>query len=277
MKIVAFILLSLPLFSHALNLSQAYNDQAIQLSITGSDSEDFSQTGIKVNVVNNKNEAVTITADPGYIFNSEDELIQDLILTEPLFVIVNARDEATVEVRAMCIQADNGSPHVDDAFLPSTTYNEKLVQACQYIYKNNYQNHMGQDALWAISDNKSIYNISGEADIANPLRTYIADLVGVPFDASLINKNEHYVDKTVKAYALYLKFFLQETDDIKLQLFDHRGDFYRDLIVKDNQPKGRYDMQYKVSLLGLLGQKYFVRLYVGDEMRTEFTLVIKES
>ena len=136
---------------------------------------------------------------------------------------------------------------------------------------------MGQDALWAISDNKSIYNISGEADVANPLRSYIADLVGVAFDTSLINKNEHYVDQTIKAYALYLKFFLQETDDIKLQLFDHRGDFERDLIVKKNQPKGRYDMQYKVSLLGLLGQKYFVRLYVGDEMRTEFTLVIKES
>ncbi|MCB0503480.1 MAG: hypothetical protein KDD32_12415 [Bacteroidetes bacterium] len=277
MKTVAFILMFLPLFSHAINLMDAYQDEAIEISITGSDSEDFSQTGIKVDITNHKNEDISITADPGFIFHSDDETIQDLILTEPLLVNVKAKNNATAEARAMCIQAANGSPGIEHTFVPSAIYNDKLVKACQYIYQYNYQNHMGQDALWAISDNKSIYNISGEADVANPLRSYIADLVGVAFDTSLINKNEHYVDQTIKAYALYLKFFLQETDDIKLQLFDHRGDFERDLIVKKNQPKGRYDMQYKVSLLGLLGQKYFVRLYVGDEMRTEFTLVIKES
>ena len=53
--------------------------------------------------------------------------------------------------------------------------------------------------------------------------------------------------------------------------------YERDLLMRPDAEPGRYDMRYKISLYGMLGEKYYVRLFVGEEMRNEFTLVIKDS
>ena len=55
------------------------------------------------------------------------------------------------------------------------------------------------------------------------------------------------------------------------------AEYERDLLMRPNADRGRYDMRYKISLFGMVGEKYYVRLYVGEEMRNEFTLVIKET
>ncbi len=263
--------------SFGLSLSEAFHNNGIEVMIKGADSEMFADKVIQIDVVNNTGKAITIEETPGYIFNSEEDDVQDMILTEPLMFVIAPATKSSTGVHAMCIQLSNKSPRPNYTYLPGEYAKGSLLLASQFVHSNHFQNSMGQDAIWSISDDKSVYDITGPADIANPLRSFIAELKGVAFDTSLINKNEIYVPNTIKEYALFLKFYLQNSDDIKLQLFDHKGDFVRDLINKPNQSKGRYDMQYKIALKGLVGQKYYVRLFVGDDMRTEFPLLIQAS
>jgi hypothetical protein len=263
--------------SHGMSLSEAFKNKDLEISIQGVDVNLYADKNIQIDVVNHSGKELKIEEDPGFIFDSEANDVQDMILTEPLMFVVAPASKKSAGYHAMCIQLSNKSPQPDYRYVPGEYAKGSLLLASQFVHKNRYQNSMGQDAIWSISDDKSIYDITGPSDIANPLRSFIADLKGVAFDTSLINKNEIYVPQTIKEYALFLKFYLQESEDIKLQLFDHKGDFVRDLINKPNQMKGRYDMQYKIALQGLLGQKYYVRLYVGDDMRTEFPLMIQES
>jgi hypothetical protein len=263
--------------SFGMSLSEAFHNNGVEVVIKGVDSDLFADKSIQIDVVNNTGKAITIEETPGYIFNSEDADVQDMILTEPLMFVVQPKSKSSTGLYAMCIQLSNKSPRPDYKYLPGEYAKGNLLLASQFVHQNQFQNSMGQDAIWSISDDKSVYDITGPAEITNALRKFIAELKGVTFDTTLINKNEIYVPSTIKEYALFLKFYLQQSDHIKLQLFDHKGDFVRDLINKPNQMKGRYDMQYKIALKGLIGEKYYVRLFVGDEMRTEFPLLIQAS
>lgn len=272
--LLSTVLIFASFLSQAMSLNEAYANKDIEVTIHGADSDLFENKSIQVNIVNKTSSTIKITEEPGYIFDSEDEDVQDMILTEPLMFVINEASPQSFGVKAMCIQAKNKSPRTNLYYKPGKYATGNLLKTSRYINENNFQNSMGQDAMWAISDFKSPYDITGPAEIANPLRAFVADLLGVAFDTSLINKNEIYLPKGIKEYALFLNFYLQKTDDIKLQLFDHKGDFVRDLMNKPKQGKGKYDMKYKIALYGLYGQKYYVRLYVGDDMRTEFPLLI---
>ncbi len=279
--IISLVLLIASAFSgFSMTLTEAYKDPLIEVEITGESWEDessFDDKAITFKIFNKKRNCVNVTVDEGFILDSDEEDFQDMILTEPLQILAKSGVMTKVGAYAMCIQAENKSPIAELTYTPSKYADDELRSVCRYIYKNKYQNSIGQDAVWAVSDNHSIYDIAGPPEDANPIREYVAQYTPEAFDPTLVNENEHYIESTVKMYGLFLDFYLYETSDIKLQVFNHKGEFERDLFNKENQEKGKYEVTYRVALSGLLGQKYFVRLYVGDEMRKEFTLFIKES
>lgn len=260
--------------ARALELSEAFGAPGLRIEISGADSGD---RDIAVRVWNNGRSAVSITAGTGYVLSPEDESYQDMILTEPLEMLVEAGDHSETAVYAMCIQAADRSPSASTLFIPSRYADAPLRDLAAFIHRGDFQDISGQEAMWAVSDGKSLYDIGGSAARVNGLRQYVAGLKGEAFDSALVNRDAQYVERIVKEYALFLKFNLDDRSDIRLQLFDHKGEWVRDLLNYPGSQKGRYDMKYKVSLVGLDGQKYFVRLYVGNEMRNEFTLYIKDS
>ncbi|MCP4121819.1 MAG: hypothetical protein GY751_08690 [Bacteroidetes bacterium] len=277
LQIAIALMMATPGFS--MELMDAFNDAEIEITIQGLD---FSESGlndkeIKIGILNLKGHPVTITADAGFIFGSNEEDVQDMILTEPIDMIASNEYYNELGVNAMCIQSYNKTPRESDNFTPKRYAVGNMRALASFVYDHNYQNMMGQEAMWALSDGHSVYDIAGDAAIANPLRQYVANLTNISFDTSLVDKEIEYIDRRVKEYALYLKFYLHEKNDVKLQVYNHKGEFERDLIYKQNQDPGKYNMRYHLSLFGLLGQKYYVRLYVGEEMRNEFTVYIKES
>lgn len=275
----AFILTTLWLAAalipaRGMELSEAFGMPGLRVEIAGADSGD---RDIAVRVWNHGKSPVTISAATGFVLAPEDESYQDMILTEPLELFVEAGDQAETTVYAMCIQASDRSPSSSTLFAPSRYADAPLRDLAAFIHAQNFQDISGQEAMWTVSDGRSLYDIGGPAARVNGLRQFVADLIGEAFDTALVNSDADYVERFIKEYALFLNFNLTERSDIRLQLFNHKGEWVRDLMNHPGSQKGRYDMKYKVSLIGLDGQKYFVRLYVGEDMRTEFTLYIKDS
>lgn len=276
--LMALIMLSASL-GNAMDISEAYANELIEINITGLDYSEtiYKDKDIKIGILNLTGGSVEITARPGFVFGSAEGDVQDMILTEPLHMIASHESYTEDAVHAMCIQSSNKSPLAESVFYAKHYAGGSMETLAEFIHDNQYQNHMGQEAMWVLSNDHSVYNITGYADVANPIRQYVADLTGVFFDTSLVDKQVNYVPRTHKEYALYLKFYLQQREDIKLQVYNQKGEFDRDLMIYRDQEAGQYNFKYKISLYGMLGEKYYVRLYVGEDMRNEFTLLIKDE
>ena len=264
--------------AYGIELKDAFEDEQLEITIKGLDGMElgYADKDIWIGVLNLKDHPVTITVEPGFILHSEDGEVQDMIIIEPLEMIASSEYFNEAGVKAFCIQSGNLSPTTDDIFQPGEYAVGAMGLLAQYIHENEFANYMGQEAMWAISDRHSVYDINGYAEEANPLRHYVADLTGTMFDTSLVDKQVKYVLRTVKEYALNLRFYLDQKEDIKLQVFNQKGEFDRDLMIYPDQKAGQYNIRYHIALQGLIGEKYYVRLYVGEEMRNEFTLVIKD-
>lgn len=276
---IGFVLIHLTASASSIELKDAFYDKELEITIRGLKDTELAYEGkdIWIGVLNLKAHPVTITVEPGFILSSESGDVQDMIITEPLQIVASNEYFTESAVEAMCIQSINKSPADEDIFRPGEYAPGSMGQLARFIHKNNYNNHMGQEAMWVLSDNHPIYDITGPDADAIALRKYVAKLTGTTYDPSLAKKDIQYIDRRVKEYALYLKFYLEERDDIKLQVFNQKGEYERDLLMRPDAEKGRYDMRYKISLFGMIGEKYYVRLFVGDQMRKEFTLVIKET
>jgi hypothetical protein len=280
MRILALILFTAVVTNvRGIDLKDAFYAEGLEISIKGLSGHDvgYADKDIWIGVLNTKGHPVTITAEPGFILASEEGDVQDMIIVEPFEMIASSEYFTEAGVKAMCIQAGNKSPSVDNTFVPHKYAEGSLGLLAGYVHENNYVNHMGQEAMWVVSDKHSLYDITGYAVEANPLRQFVADLTGSSFDTSLVDKQVDYIDRRIKEYALYLKFYVEQREDVMLQVFNQKGEYERDLLMRPDAEPGRYDMKYKISLYGMPGEKYYVRLFVGDEMRNEFTLVIKDT
>ncbi len=136
---------------------------------------------LKVDVKNRTATSIRTSIPAGWVFVSQEEGVQDLIVMreEAIALIPNGR--ATVTCRAFCCEASNSGPGENEAYRKGHPAPEKLTTLARFVDSLDYDDDIVQSAIWVLSDGHDIGSVGALDSSANDtLRNKLSALSGQP-------------------------------------------------------------------------------------------------
>jgi len=115
-----------------------------------------------IKIFNKTNEHLKVEIPLGQIFEPADSTIQNMILTQQLFVQIAPQYSNTSDIYAMCIQQYDAGTSQDAIFFAKAVNKGHLLGMAELLQKYNVQDNLGQNAIWVISDNIPLSEINDE-------------------------------------------------------------------------------------------------------------------
>lgn len=210
-----------------ISIEEAMKEQLISAKATSNGK--YNQESVKM-VLSNKSASKLIVVIPaGFSFYPSDDGEQTLVTTEEQFLDLEPKSTTTKLLKAYCSEASDGAPTEFSTFTFGKTKLPTLQKLANYTSTHNVSPTALQDAVWAVSSDRSISNIVAETPEDKALRTFISELTGKkdawytsPQNYEL-NESRNIVSETVKIQG-DLKFSLAETTT-----------FYQEIRKKDGE------------------------------------------
>lgn len=162
--------------SKSFSLIEAINSKVLSATITSTGN--YSGNCINIKLINNTNSPLTIIAEGGTKYHTDDDGEQTLIQIEENVIALKPHATYSGKLAAFCTEASDRCPSENSTMVLSKNTNVKFDNLIHYLKGKHIPKTTYQDAVWAISDNKSISNISNENIEAQNFRTYMAELTG---------------------------------------------------------------------------------------------------
>lgn len=228
------IFLSIPMLI-ALNNTGARKltiDEAIQqklITATATSNGKYNQESVQITMSNRSASKLIIVIPAGFSFYPGDEGEQTLVTTEDQFLALEPNASNKKWIKAFCSEASDSSPTEFSTFTFGKTKNPSIQKLVDYTNAHKVSPSTLQDAMWAVSSDRSISNIVAETPEDKALRTFISELTGKkdawytsPQNYEL-NESRNIVSETVKIQG-DLVFSLNESTT-----------FYQEIRKKDGE------------------------------------------
>lgn len=131
---------------------------------------------MKIKNLTNKSIRLKIPALTTYLPETEDK--QTLLQIEDMLVNLSPKESSDILVSAFCSEYNDRCPTKDNAFFIGKSKNEKFLKLTEYLRKNKVSKSNYQDAVWAVSNNLSINNISIDTPYDKVFRKFMGELTG---------------------------------------------------------------------------------------------------
>lgn len=178
-----FLLASIiPSGSHATTTADLFRllitDQ-VHLSPTGTGI--YAGESIRVEVRNTSGKPLRASIPPGWVFNSVNEQVQDLIVVrEEVFVLAPGASRM-ITCRAFCTQGNLRGPRDGEPYAPGSLGAPRLVELAQAVDRAPYDDALVQSAVWTLSNGYSIAGMGAlDSTAADTLRYVVSRLCGQP-------------------------------------------------------------------------------------------------
>ena len=136
---------------------------------------------LKVDVKNRSATAIRTSIPAGWVFVSEVEGVQDLIVVREEAIALSPNGRTTVTCRAFCCEASNSGPRENEAFRKGHRAPEKLATLARFVDSLGYEDGIVQSAIWVLSDGHDIGSVGALDSSANDtLRHKLSALSGQP-------------------------------------------------------------------------------------------------
>jgi hypothetical protein len=263
---IAFCFYAYTSFSDTITLNQALQNKMINLSINGadnstSDNNKCSYNGdcisIKIENISGKN--LKVFLDAGRFLQPEDTNTQRMIVTKEQMISIEKGFKRNIRIYAMCSQMKNSAPSPATVFLLGKKADGKLLELCQLISKNNFQDYTAQSAIWTLTDNNDIYDIySDNKDESALLKSFVRKAKGISEESEQNNNSSFKLDR--EAPGTFVKYgtgsvtgsfeFTLKTDTpLSLTLYNDKGEIShkcaQNYIFHDGHNTLTYEFTYK--------------------------------
>ena len=154
---------------------------------------------------------------------------------------------------------------------------DPIRTVCAYIYQNEFNNSIGQDALWAVNMDQPIHAIDGPDEITLPIKHYIAQLLHVQHYDQPADKNLIYVADGKDHLRLLFEFEIDKEDEIKIEVLNANESKKECLVDRKYVHRFNHAIYYNLPLTDLNGEKLFIRSYQNDALLKEYIIVVEEE
>lgn len=276
------LLLSQPVFSDTITLNKALESNMIAVAITGADqsgnsgSYTPSYTGlcIQLEIENLTGNNIKVFLDAGRFLQPEDTSVQRMMVTKDQMITLIKKSKKKTRAYAMCSQLLRHAPGTSTKFSLGKKADGKLLELAQLLSKNNYQSGAAQSAVWALTDNDDVYNITSDNPAeTKALRTFIKAAKGIK-DEPAVNKNSAFNLKQ-DASGTFMKynkgkvngsfeFELKADTPLSLTLFNDKGDVARKCMQDYTFHEGTNTVTYEFSYFNTPAGNYHLKLIDGS-------------
>ncbi len=264
---------------NAMTLLQAIQHDDIYVEIKKVDDQNnfmFPNKNLLVAVMNKTNNKIELEINPGYLLES-NELSSSMWVTIDKKKLTVSPDIITeIGVKGMSLQKLLNEPSNNSYFQCSSLASSHIVAVCEYIYKHDFNNSIGQDALWAINKDQAIHSIDGPSEITIPIKHYVATLLNVDLYDQPGSKNIIYVTDKRANQRLLFEFEIHAFDNIRIDVVEANELNKKNLLDRKYQQRFNHSIYYNLPLQGKEGQKLYVRAYQNDEILEEYIIVVEK-
>lgn len=217
---------------------------------------------------------LTVDIPAGLQMHSEDNTIQDLIITENRQLVLAANSKRKVIVNAMCIQPHASSPYAGSAYLLGTMASDTLLQLAQYLASKKYYDYLGQSAVWAIVNGDGLETVYGNDPLKlKDLTTFMQTLTGLPTPWYHTEKQapppgQVFSQEPAILHATF-QFDLPRAGTATLAIYNEAGEVVFPIRENMKLVSGKSTMKYKIEVRGYKKGKYYTRLHLDGKLFQE--------
>ena len=227
-------------------------------------------------VIHNKSgNPITINIQPGTMFGSKDEWIQDLIITSPEQIIVAAGRQEKRTLWTMCTQAWNASPSLGSLFSYKGLADFHVRKLAYRISAGNYQTSTAQSAMWAVTSREPVRNIYGiDTTETRDLAETVSEITGIPISQFELAPRPHQI---ITMNASLECLLTSQVNNGRLVLVNQHGDQIREYFSGRKIEDGFQQFRVGTSHTGDSADSFFLRLLDGEEMVAEKEISVADT
>lgn len=226
---------------------------------------------IKMELKNLTNDSIIIIVEAGRRLNSIEDKNQDILITQQEIIALQKFENKSFDVKGYCCQASNHSPSAGSKYDINKMAEANLVLLAQYLNSCALEANTEQQAIWAISDNKSTANVASMNDsLLLPLKQLVANLKGekLPW-YSIITKTFLYASGRMETHPLYLRGKLNYSNDkldyVSLYVYNEKGLPVCQIKSQWLVPCSGKDYDLNIPIKGLAKGKYTIELKTPEK------------
>ena len=262
-----------------LSFQEAVDKGLIKVKIRGYDSKDVileSGNGyaptLEILAENKSTKDIEITLPAGHHFESEDPGFQDMLVSESLILALNASARKKFPVYTMCTQVRNAGPGEGTYYKTGKMAEGNLLAVAQYLDSHAmHGDHIGQEAVWAVSDHTPIYFSKDHTELQQLISGFTGMEILHPGEGETVVRQRRIKSYTLKGQ---VEYNLNASSHVTLQMLDSTGVPVK--ILRDNEPRNRGKHTSTYVFTWKEG-KYKMQLLVNGVVKSEDEFVLGES
>lgn len=264
LSIVLFLSL-LPLSSFGqsrLSLEQALDQALIKLSSEGTGG--YQGQCIQVFIENLSDENLIILIEPGSLFQSKDNELQDLIVTSAEEITISPRQKMTSQLWTMCTQAWNASPSKGSGFSFTGMAAPGLRRLSNRIARGNYQSSTAQSAIWTLTSKEPVSTVYGIDTVeTRELAEVISEELNIPFSRFTFTPRTHRITEINASLEVFLS---EKLRNARLILVDETGEVVRRYFENRSYSRGFQQLKVGASHTRDSAEIFWLTLMEKDEI-----------
>ncbi|MFT5860098.1 MAG: hypothetical protein ACI865_002206 [Flavobacteriaceae bacterium] len=256
-----------------LNLKQAISSKKINAEIISNGK--YSGKSVLLKITNNTSSSINVKIPAGSAYMPADDGEQTLVQLEEEFIALAPKATQNITVAAFCSESSDGCPSDDSAFALSATTDKKLNQMIAYMKGKNISKMAYQDAVWAITDGKSISNIQATDKVTKDFREFVAKLMGKE-NTWYTSPQKYTVDSrgninsATVVISGNLKFPSDGITPIHEEVFDADGNMLYRTNAAQPRKSANVTMEFSIRVKGWEMGTYVVKVMEGDKELKSF-------
>ena len=134
---------------------------------------------LQVGVKNRTATSIRTSIPAGWVFVSQEEGVQDLIVVREEAIALVPNGRTTVTCRAFCCEASHSGPGADELYRKGHPAEEKLATLARFVDSLGYDDAIVQSAIWVLTDEHDIASLGALDNTADDtLRNRLSALSG---------------------------------------------------------------------------------------------------
>lgn len=265
-----------------LSLAEAIKNRVV--SVHAVSNGGFQGKTTRVVMTNNKSQTVAIRIDIGTILKADSGGYQPMVLAGEELLVLQPSKTGEVLTETFCGNSPASCPSAGTSFAYAGIGSDTLVTVLRFIKANSLFDDLGQSAVWAVTNNKSLSNIydNNRPELARRLLDVICKATGRPMpDYYTINRPAEqipnapaYVPKPLKIIASF-RVALELPKILTLGVFNEKGEMIQKVFEDQSFPRSGHEFGVQFEAADVAPGKYFIRLKEGSVTMQEKAVVVE--
>ncbi len=268
----------------ALTLQEALKTNKVKVKLT-SNGKSLEEGMITADIHNISMTRLDLTIPVATKLNASSDDRQNLVLVQEEVFALAPNSKKTLDLKGMCIQAENMSPGEDVAYTLGDVLQGDIAECAKRIHKNKLINSCGQEAIWAFSDNHDVGWINANSEQERALRQFVADKKGVanPWYTTAHQAGNNQLSANYNPTQPVSEYYQRSAAEIKgdfrwkqntakrltFGVYDASGQLIRKFFENKTFEQGEFTFNFYYKTTQGLNGTYYARLTAGNEVVQE--------